>query len=546
MSRTTLDRVLAAGPVLHRGRDGDYRALAWAAGEPHRVRRDLVGETWEPPRRGTRALACLAHVTDLQLADVCSPVRFEFFHRFEADPRMSALVPMHRPQEALTAHAVDALVRTLNGLAGGPRTGERLQVVVTTGDAIDNAQWNELELFLAVLRGGVVSPGTGLTAYDGVQASGWPHDLFWRPDDDGGLHHERFGFPARPGLLDAAFAAFAAEGLALPWLGCHGNHEALIQGVGVPTPALAAVLGAGRKPVDVDPALALDDALALFTHSSEVFTTATSRPVTALADRRFIDRRAFVAAHLADPGAPSGHGFTEDNLRKGTAFYAWDGVPGVRVVCLDTTRVTGGAAGSVDAAQARWLEERLHEVSSSAPGPDGGRVATGNADRLVVLLSHHGSSTLTRSDALGRRPAAEDDALGAGELLALLHRWPNVVLWLNGHTHVSEVRAWAHPDGPGRGLWEVATCAVVDWPGQARLVEVVDNGDGTLSLVCTMVDHGSPARPPEPADPAARAPAALASLHRELAANVPWAGLGSGLAGTPADRNVELVLRAPF
>ncbi|SFO37566.1 metallophosphoesterase, PPA1498 family [Geodermatophilus obscurus] len=543
MSRTTLDRVLAAGPVLHRGRDGDYRALAWAGGEPHRVRRELVGPAWEPPRRGVRALACLAHVTDLQLADVCSPVRFEFFHRFETDPRMRALVPMHRPQEALTAHAVDALVRTLNGLRGAPRSGEPLQVVVTTGDAIDNAQWNELELFLAVLRGGVVSPGAGLTAYDGVQASGWPHDLFWRPDDDGGLHHERFGFPARPGLLEAAFATFTAEGLRVPWLGCHGNHEALIQGVGVPTPALSAVLGAGRKPVDVDPALALDDALALFTHSSEVFTTATSRPVTPVADRRFIDRRSFVAAHLADPGTPAGHGFTEDNLREGTAFYAWDGVPGVRVVCVDTTRVTGGADGAVDAAQARWLEERLREVSSSAPGPDGTRVATGNADRLVVLLSHHGSSTLTR-------PAGGDGAggaaLGAAELLALLHRWPNVVLWLNGHTHVSEVRAWPHPDEPGRGLWEVATCAVVDWPGQARLVEVLANGDGTLSLVCTMVDHGSPARPPAAADPAAREPAALASLHRELAANVPWAGLGAGLAGTPADRNVELVLRAPF
>jgi hypothetical protein len=173
-------------------------------------------------------------------------------------------------------------------------------------------------------------------------------------------------------------------------------------------------------------------------------------------------------------------------------------------------------------------------------------VATGNADRLVVLLSHHGPSTLTRSDALGGRPAAGDDALGAAELLGLLHPYPNAVLWLDGHTHVSEVRAGAHPDGPGRGLWEVATCAVVDRPGQARLVEVLDHGDGTLSLVCTMVDHGSPARPPEASDPAAQEPAALASLHRELAADVPWAGPGAGPAGTPADRNVELVLRAPL
>jgi hypothetical protein len=216
------------------------------------------------------------------------------------------------------------------------------------------------------------------------------------------------------------------------------------------------------------------------------------------------------------------------------------------VVCLDTTRVTGGGDGSVDAAQGRWLAERLREVSSVVVEPDGTRVATGNADRLVVVISHHGFSTLTREDPLHPRPGAGADVLGGPELVGLLHRFPNVVLWLNGHTHVSEVRPWAHPEEAGRGFWEVTTCAVVDWPGQARLVEFLDNGDGTLSLVCTMVDHDSPARPPDPLDPAAREPAALASLHRELSANVPWAGLSSGLAGRPQDRNVELVLRSPL
>jgi metallophosphoesterase (TIGR03767 family) len=548
VSRTTLERVLGAGPVLRRGRDTDYTALAWHPGEPHRVRTELVGAAWERPRRGTRPLACLAHVTDLQLADVCSPARFEFFNGHFADPRMRALVPMHRPQEAITAHAIDALVRTLNRLAGGPRTGHPVQLVVTTGDSIDNAQWNELRVLLDVLGGGTVSPGAGLTAYDGVQASGWPHDLFWRPECDGGgepdLYRARHGFPDRPGLLAAAFAAFTAEGLRLPWLACHGNHEALVQGVGVPTPALQGLLLADRKPVELAPELPLEDALRLFTHSSEVFTTAGARTVTALPERRFIDRRDFVAAHLADGGEPEGHGFTAANLRDGTAYYVHDGVPGVRIVCLDTTRVTGGGDGSVDAGQARWLADRLAEVSSVHRVPDGTTVRTGNDDRLVVVTSHHGYSTLSRDDLLSRSPA-DDGVLGGPQLLALLHRFPNVVLWLNGHTHVSEVRPWPAPGEAGRGLWEVTTCAVVDWPGQARLVELVDNGDGTLSLVCTMVDHDSPARPPGPLDPAAREPAALASLHRELSANVPWAGLSAGLAGGPGDRNVELVLRHP-
>ncbi len=94
----------------------------------------------------------------------------------------------------------------------------------------------------------------------------------------------------------------------------------------------------------------------------------------------------------------------------------------------------------------------------------------------------------------------------------------------------------------------MTTSAVVDWPCQTRLVELVDEGDGTLSVVCTMVDHDSPLAPAPPGTGAVDGPggAQLAALHRELAGNVPWAGFDSPLAGTVLDRNVALPLRAPF
>jgi hypothetical protein len=77
----------------------------------------------------------------------------------------------------------------------------------------------------------------------------------------------------------------------------------------------------------------------------------------------------------------------------------------------------------------------------------------------------------------------------------------------------------------------------MDWPSQSRLIELVDNGDGTLSIVCTLVDYGGS---PEPA--AAEDPWRLASIHRELAANDPESGLRSPAAGGRDDRNVELVV----
>jgi len=91
------------------------------------------------------------------------------------------------------------------------------------------------------------------------------------------------------------------------------------------------------------------------------------------------------------------------------------------------------------------------------------------------------------------------------------------------------------------GFWELNTAAHIDWPQQSRIVEVVDNRDGTLSVFGTIVDHAGPAssgRSPS-------RPLALASLSRELSAN-DWQDRTDDRRGGVNDRNVELVLPAPF
>lgn len=544
---TTLHRTLGAGRILRQGTERPYRELVLQDGESHLVRDDLIGTGWEaPPVRDRRSLMCVGHVTDLQIADVQSPVRFEFFNREFDDPRFAALVPVQRPQEALTVHAVDAVVRTLNGLSGSPVTGTPLSMVVTTGDAIDNAQWNEMQMFLGLLEGGRVRPNSGGPVYEGVQGRDWPDRIFWQPDGDGphgpDLWRERYGFPHHPGLLQAAIAEFDAPGLHLPWLACFGNHEALTQGVGALTRPLLEYLVGGRKPVDLPNGVDRDRALDLFTEHPEAFLSGRQQPVTPDTGRRGITRTEFVAEHFRMGGRPYGHGFTPDNLRDGTAYYTHDDPSsGVRMIGLDTNCLEGGADGCLDAEQGRWLEQQLIEVHSRYRRADGGEVRTSHEDRLVVVFSHHGPDTL-----MNRRGMAADSSgplplVGAEDLVALLHRFPNVVLWLNGHTHINTVRPRPNPAEPGRGFWEVTTCAVVDWPCQARLVELVDNGDGTLSVLCTMVDHDTPARP-DPADERTW----LASLHREIAANVPWSGLTSAMAGSRTDRNVDLLLPFPF
>lgn len=541
----TLDRTLVPAAVLRQGTIGAYRALAGAPGEPHVVRTELSGGSADSTPRDARPLLAFAHATDLQLADVQSPARFEFCNQYVDDPRFHHLVPMHRPQEALAARAAQATVRTLNSLRHGPRSGADIALVVTTGDAIDNAQWNELRMFLALLEGGLVHPGSGGPHYEGVQSLEWGDDSYWRPDGDGKSASDWYqrchGFPHLPGLLERALADFHSGGLRLPWLACFGNHEALIQGLGRVTEPLQRHLVGTRKPRGSLADLDLDALHEAFIESPQSFLSGHQHVVTPDPERRAVSRREFVDAHFSPLSRPFGHGFTAANRGSGTAYYVHDVGP-VRLICLDTTSAAGAADGCLDEDQARWLRERLEEVHSRRLAADGTGVDTGQTDRLVVLFSHHGIDTMTNTR---RLPAGQAGSrlVGRPEVMDLLHRNGNVIAWINGHAHLN--RATPRPDPLGRsgGFWEITSSALMDWPCQIRLVEVLDNADGTLSLVCTMVDHDGAVRP-EPDLPWTAQ--WLAGLHRELAANEPWRGFSSTARGEVVDRNVELRLRAPF
>jgi len=512
----TTERRLGAGQILRAGSRAPYRSVVAEPGEPHLVRADLVSQS--PPGevvpRGP-AIACIGHITDLHVTDVQSPARFEFVNREWEDPRFRELLTMQRPHEALNVRAVEALLRTLRRIDRAPVTGSAIELVAMTGDSVDNTQLNELTNFLALMDGGAVRPDSGSPGYDGVQATGWPSDIFWKPDGppDGDLFQEALGYPRVPGLLERAMEPFQAPGLGLPWLGCYGNHEEVCQGVGIVNPMLARAMIGRLKPLAMPEGLDRDAALETFVRNPEEFMTGPALAVTPDPGRRPITRPEFVELHHQS----GSHGFTDTNRSDGTAYYVHD-TPRVRFITLDTVCPAGGADGQVDPAQLNWLERRLEEVHSTFSARDGSVVRTPSRDRLVVVLSHHGFDTLANPRGLQ----------GGTALLELLLRFRNVVLWLNGHIHANRITP---RPGAGGGFWEVTTSALVDWPCQGRLVELFEAASGLLGIACTMVDHDGEG---------------LAGIHRELAANVPFNGLGSWRAGKPEDRNVILLVPAPF
>ncbi|MFD1050989.1 TIGR03767 family metallophosphoesterase, partial [Kibdelosporangium lantanae] len=201
------------------------------------------------------------------------------------------------------------------------------------------------------------------------------------------------------------------------------------------------------------------------------------------------------------------------------------------------TNRAGLADGSIGDGQLKWLERTLQAGSSRYYDSRGTLVRSGATDTLFVLFSHHTSETMgnTLPDPTNLLEPRHDGPT----LVALLNRFPNVVAWVNGHTHHNRITA--HPGAtPEQGFWEVNTASHTDYPHHARVIELTDNGDGTLSLFTTLIEADSPYS----TDFGDSSPAGLASLYREIAVNDIHAD--PSRTGVPTDLNTELVLAKPF
>ena len=562
--KSTLEQTITGGDPAEA-----FQLLLLGPGEPYVVRDELAAPSAGRERRRL-SLAYFGQLSDLQLADEESPVRVEFT---DQDPSGTARAAW-RPQEALQAHAIDQAIRAMNRFVSSPvpqGDGTRAQMVnaVMTGDLADNMQRNEAEWVVKLIEGGTLDPNSGSAVGDtGACPAGAPLDdprnytgvqdyddyggspAFYDPDTPSGSYA---GWPAYPGLMDRAQVPFEAEGLKVPSYSVFGNHDGLVQGNEDAVRSFEDI-GTGcvkpYSPATTDFASGLDPTFLTTVASTSFFVPPDP-------NRQFVDKAQFMALHRTGK-QPDAHGFAsvsqaEAEASSGAAaYYSWSPLPNIRFIVLDTLSeggmVAASADGNIDDPQWEWLKKELNAATER--------------NELIVVFAHHptGSLTSTVSDeeasgctepdehghdtnpGCDRDPRSSQPLHLGDELKELFLANPHVVAFVAGHSHNNRVASYKAESGTG--FWEIKTPAIADWPTTQRLVELMDNCDGTLSIFGTLFDHDAAVVAPPPGPAADFTSAQLAAIGRVLAYNDPQEDTADN-AGEPTDRNVELLLDDP-
>jgi hypothetical protein len=423
---------------------------------------------------------------------------------------------------------------------------------------------------------------TGVQDYDDM---GFDAEDYYDPDEPFGEFED---WPRYTGLMDRAQKSFTPVGLRrgstrVPTYITNGNHDGLVQGNEAAIRIYEDIAIGCFKPfvsTSNPPVSPSGDPL-----PSQLIGVTQGFSVRPDDHRRFVDRvelkRIYSSGLQADD-----HGFAFINPAQLTAsgfaatYYARDLRPGMRFISIDTVSEGGlvedGSTGNIDDPQWRWLVGELdaakaakkpvvvfghHPIRSlAADVPDEKIPCTGqynaqgtyNSSPLVQKDAHgHDTNPGCDLDPRLSEPIHQGENSGPGGVVeglrSLLSRYPNVIAYVAGHTHENKLFACGSASGcpAGGNWWEINTSATSDWPQQHRLVEIMDNKDGTLSIFGTLLDSAAPLGIPAPASATGFSDTTLGSLSRAFTFNDPQVGDGEGEGNPSLDQNVELIVDDP-
>lgn len=395
-------------------------------------------------------------VTDIHINDKETPaaaVYFGWIGRFLGG---------YSPTSLLSTQVLDATLQTINAL----HKKTPLDFGISIGDSLNNNQYNEARWYIDVMDGKVIRPSSG------------SH----RGEDS--IDYQR---PYQAAGLDKS----------IPWYQAVGNHDHFFMGSGANSERIRQA-HVGRDILEMgnlftDPRGS--DSLGFYMGSIDGATPhgdivgvgpvagfATPPKVAAAdPDRRSLSKKEWMSEFLRSTTHPTGHGFTQANVDKDFACYSFEpksGLP-LKVIVLDNTQrddapnVGGYGHSSLDKERYDWLVSELDR---------------GQAEGKLMVIAAHMPIGVELPGSYGGWSV--NSALTEEALIAKLHQYPNLLLWIAGHRHVNTITAFKSPD-PARaelGFWQVETSSLKDFPQQFRTLELVRNSDNTISILATNVD----------------------------------------------------------
>jgi len=344
----------------------------------------------------------------------------------------------YRPQGHLSTQVFEAHVRTaarISALSGRP-----FDFAIIAGDLTDCSQLNEFIWFFTALNGGIIDPDSGI-------------------DDD----------PV-PGPGNDYNDPYMSAGLAVPWYAALGNHETLYSGG---FGRITDELRAGAVQGEIYNSKIFPNG---FRDGSTLYGDVVTKGPTPPDENRVPQRidEALKLIYEAD-GTPPGHGLTMEDVTANRGYFSVHPIADrpIRLITLQTVNPNGGLAvgsmGFMDDEQFTWLKNELSEADS--------------AHELIVIMSHHKMSSFANSS-----------PISGEEIADILTESEGVVLHVTGHGHYNSAGPFPPETNadPEYGYWELMLSSTVDFPMQTRIIEIVDDANGYISIYVTNLDHNSP------------------------------------------------------